>query len=976
MKPPTPRPAARPVQSHLISAFRLNPPAGRWAAVRLLAALLGCAALTGVCPGAITPTDRGAIIETERYRATIRDGALSGFVNKLTGEEYLAPPARTPDWRGPLPSGLGTQHTTAERDSARSLFEWPWWEFPVHTNWPNQHFPDAQSRFTYERRAADAGVLTYRGLSNGRERFADEVFSLEVRVDAPTGDLLITPRAQSPRGGLYGCGFAVSTLAPAVTVEAPIFEGLRLDRDMERKVYSNFWPGYWDYAFFALNGAERGAVALWCQDAELKFYKSLFFRVSDEGLSLAVMGLNIPPFEEQKTAGTVTWRVQAFDRSWAQGAARFRNWRLAEVRLAPRPSWVTNISFMNYGMHQVDVWGVGMLRQYFAGLDLSRVVTWAPAVRTTGFDRNHANNTPYPGSQSHMAAYKSAGLRVFAYLQPMIMWSPDPKTDRERQAIEFSQRALARGAFLTNHTTSVPLRDYHNLGQPDWQRWFLDWVREYCQDYGFDGIYHDSTYHTSLDVRGLAVGGLTAPQGMARYFYRAATENPDTIHVTEHLNEVNSVGASLGLGCGIIWGVPSYKGAIGPVGSMNWQRIRRASPVSNALPGPQSAIMGFPHFSNFTERGPGHFHDGMEQMERRGDLAAIPLGRHDFVAEPIAFTNAVHEIWLDRRRAILFVQHGLRAAFPEDWDRKVLSYFRGADGSDFRYESRPWGSAFVEVKPEGKVLHYARAGGVTRVETPAGIYAWPCYNERGPVGLDPAQIYCLDPQAQRPPGVFDFDGDGACVAEAFASDTFSWFRLRPLTNAPGGFSGLRLRAAAPPATLWVDGVTVQPRPLGDQLWEVPARADSLVVAAFREIPPGGFDPETSGAVSRMLQSASRRDLLEPRAFRPALAIQRGDLRINPAGIVIYNRLRGDSQTLLPLRAPVGKGNQTLRLTFTSASAPAAAWNGQPLAWDSQPATGNLSAHAAQLALGDGQTGVLSLALTNGGMMKFDWKAAR
>jgi hypothetical protein len=922
----------------------------------------------------ITATTRGATVETGRFRATLRDGAVTGFLNKLTGEEYLAANVRAEEWRAHLPSGLGTQHTPAERAAAQRLFEWPWWEFPADTNWPNQHVPDGQSQFTFAAREAQTATLTYRGLGNGQERFPDEVFILEVGVDPDTGDLLLTPGAQSPQPGVYGCGLALGTLAPAITVEAPIFEGVRLDRQMERKLYANSWPGYWDYAFVALNGERTGAVGLWCQDAELKWYKSLFYRVSDAGLSLSVLGLNLPPFERLKSARTVTWRLQAFDRSWAQAAARFRAWRLANVKLAPRPAWVTNLCFMNFGMNHVDPWGLGMLRSYFAGLDLERVITWAPAVRAAGFDANHANNTPYEGCRADMAAWKSARLKVMAYLQPMIMWAPDPKTDRERAAVEFARRALTCSPFLADTNTALPNRDQHHLGQPDWQRWFLDWVKLYVQDYGFDGIYHDQSYHCPLDVRGLAVGGLTTPQGMAEYFYRAASDNPGSLHATEHLNEVNSVGASLGLGSGIIWGVPSYQGHIGPVGSMNWQRIRRASPVSNALPGPQSAIVGFPHQSNFSERGPGPFHDGMDQMERRGDLPALPLGMHDFVAEPLACTNAVNEIWLDRHRALMFVQHGLRAVFPEDWARDVLSYFRGADGADFRYQSRPWGSAFVQIQSGREILHYGRVTGVTHAAVQAGILGWPCYDEQGPVGLDPALTYCLDPAIGRPPGAFRLRQETVCAREAFATDTFACLQLRPLATGSADFAGLRLSAAAEPKSLWVDGQAVRLQPAGPQLWDVPARTNSIVVAIFRELKPGAMDPAANGAVCRLVEATSRRDVLDPRTFQAAVSARKGAVELLPAGQLVANRLRGEGQCHLPLRAPTDGGPQTLSLAIRTPAAPAAWWNGKPVAWTSSTSTP--PKHTAELPANAGDSGLLSLNVTVAGTLELGWRRAR
>lgn len=196
-------------------------------------------------------------------------------------------------------------------DAAHKLFEWPWWEKPQTSQWPNQHYPTAAGAFTCDAKDAASAVLTYRGLSNGKDSFAGESFTLEVAVDPETGDLLVTPAAESTRGGVYGCGFTLSALAPEITVEAPIFEGK----------------------------------------------------------------------------------------------------------------------------------------------DLDRVITWMP------------------------------------------------------------------------------------------------------------------------DARGL-VNGMTTTQGMAAYFYKAATENPNSIHGTEHVTEVNNVGASLGLGCGIHWGTPGYnvKNRIGPQGSMSWQR--------------------------------------------------------------------------------------------------------------------------------------------------------------------------------------------------------------------------------------------------------------------------------------------------------------------------------------------------------------------------------------------------------------------
>lgn len=176
--------------------------------------------------GLVEKTPRGARVETDRFRAEIRDGVLVNFFNKLTHEEYLAKDVR-PDVVLPhLPSGLGTQHTNSERASVRELFEWPWWEHPTTASWPNHHYPTPTSVFAFQAKDKLDVMLTYKGLSNGTGNFADESFALEVGIDGETGDLLVTPAAEAPRGGVYGCGFTLAALSPEITVEAPIFEGL------------------------------------------------------------------------------------------------------------------------------------------------------------------------------------------------------------------------------------------------------------------------------------------------------------------------------------------------------------------------------------------------------------------------------------------------------------------------------------------------------------------------------------------------------------------------------------------------------------------------------------------------------------------------------------------------------------------------------------------------------------------------------
>lgn len=928
-----------------------------------MAAAVALASSMDLAGEAISQTPRGAVAETDRYRAEFTNGVLTSFVNKLTKEEYLNKDAKADQVIGHLPSGLGTQDGNAGRESARKLFEWPWWEHDINATWACQHYVATDSTVSFAAKDGNTAVVAYKGLTNGKDAFADETFALELAICPDTGDLLVTPSVQSPRAGVYGCGFATMPLAGEVTVEAPIFEGVRLDRHMQPKLWVNQWANFWDYAFVALNGEKTGAVGLWCQDKDLKFYKTLFYLINDQGLSLSVVALNVPPFTELKSAAPVTWRLQAFDKSWAQAAARFRDWRLKNVKIAPRPEWVKKLSFMEFGGDKAGAGNMVGAEKMFEGKDLDRVITWAPAVRGAGFDNNHSNNDPYPGFREDVKAWKAKGRKLMVYLQPMIMWRPAAKTDREKQAVELSKQANTRSPFRETEDVVDLTHDQHNLGHLGWQRWFLDWVKEYIQDYGCDGIYHDQSYACPIDARG--ANGMTSTQGMADYFFKAATENPNSIHGTEHMTEVNNVGASLGLGCGVLWGTPGYQATIGPKGSMNWQRIEQASPVSNSLHSPNGAIFGFPHQSNFPERGPVRFHHGMDQMEGRGDLPAIPCGSY-WPAFNVPLDMWANDIWLDRQRAVLFVRNGLRPAFPQDWDRSVLSYFMGDGGADFRYERRPWGSAFVQHKDGKAILHYARITGVNQAKVEGAILGWPCWGDKGPAGLNPAVTYCVDGAMKRPAAFFSLAGE-AFVKDGFANDSIVLMSIEPLDAGKGNAPTIVLHSAAEPRAVWVNGEAVKPAAAGSGLWSINVKAPTaFIVAVLKEPASGLASLDAKAAMNRLVEGSTKRDLFNPAAFG-------ADLTQKGAAVSTGNRLNGalgvakEFQTHIPFKAPPEAG--VLKITIAKGQkGPASfALNGKPL---------TLGGDGIEIPLKAGELGVLSLYAPAASGFIIEWKAGK
>ncbi|MCG3147163.1 MAG: hypothetical protein PCFJNLEI_00600 [Verrucomicrobiae bacterium] len=735
-----------------------------------------------------TATDRGVVVETDRYKATISSGVVVSFVNKFTNEEYLDASADLSKVLPHLPTGLGTQDGEAAFKAAGKLFDWPWNEHAAKTTWPNQHHTTPTSQFKYDFKDGKA-VLTYKGLTDGTTKFDDESYVLTVEVDIEFGDLVITPAVSSPRKGVYGAALPVAPLFPTTTIEAPIFDGMQVDRHMEHNLYVNGWPGFWDYGFLALNGYRTGAVGVWCQDNDLKIHKQLYYLVNEQGLSFSLNAMNNPPFESYTKAEPLSWRFQAYDKSWSQAVARYRQWRNKVTPAAPRAPWTQQLAFMNNSVDARAGW-LAPVKSYFENKHLDRTVTFAATIRRQPFDRFHADNTPYqpvestdpkkpsvPGFKEDMANWKASGAKLMAYLQPMIfVISAEAKTDREKAGLAGHYLAETRSPFQADPKRKA-VHDQHHLGEPSWQRWFLDWVKEYIQGYNADGVYHDQSYHCPMDNRGTIA--TTSPQGMADYFKKAQAESPNSVHGTEHMNEVNSLGTSVGIGSGILWGSPS---------ALRHQRINHASPISNALQYERGATFGFPHYSDFAKAGLStRYHWGLDLMEKRGDMPGNELqNRSLFGGNLIPFQFWRNEYWLDRCRATTFVWEGLRQVFPEDFSRDVYSYYRDASGRDYRIEKMPWGSRFVRQDGPTNSLIYARIHGVTEVADFDGAVAgWYCYKPGRIAGLHPDRYYIVDPNLKRPaaywgPGHWSVSGlRESYVEDAFANEKFAYLKIRP-----------------------------------------------------------------------------------------------------------------------------------------------------------------------------------------------------
>ncbi len=903
----------------------------RFAATALVGAVLsgwpGFGTLARGEGSLIVPTERGAVVETDRYRCEFRNGVLVDLRNKLTGEQYLDVGADSATYVPHLPSGLGTQHGEPARAMAEKLHHWPWWEHANDLHLPNQHHVDEGSGCRVQG-SGEKAELIYTNLTDGKERYPDETFTLALEIEAETGDLLVTPGGTSPRPGVYAANLTLAPLAPAITAEAPITDGVRITRANTGQVlWHNKWPDYWQYGFVAFNGWQRGAVAIWAQDAQLRHYKSMFYLHNEAGLSFAFSAMNVPPFEELTEArSAVPWRLQAFATSWAEAAERYRNWRDANVELAPRQDFASRTSFIASVPGPQESWLKNFLR--YTEPWQGRAAAFQCSVRGASFDRNHADNTPYAGFKDDTAKWRAAGTFGMSYLQPMILWGPfrpeAEQSEREKQAVALHHQADTRSVFQKDPDTRVPYVDQHHLGHPGWQRWFLDWIKEWCQDYGAQGIYHDQSYPAPTDRRGLAVGGMTAPEGMADYFRKAASENPGTFHGTEMVTEANAVVVDNAIGSGYHWGTAP---------NMRLARAYDSSPVTAALCWPHTVLWSFVRL-----RGDSTWDLRERRMqEARGQIAGAIDGPFDYTVDANDWPKMCNTPWHDRTRDLTFLKHGLRPYYPADYSRTVLSYFRGAEGEEFRYEKMPWGSRFVQIGADGsRRLIYAAATGVQAVpQAGVGIANWLVYNDddpthtwnrTGPAGLHPERWYVLDPTVKRPPVWFStVQGYGpsfyeAYVADSGYNDTFAFLKLRTIGNliAVTGWESLVLHSPTPPLAVYVNGklTAVKAKAEGSAEYPMSVKAPADIVVILKP-PPASLADLHQAALLRVTEAEHPVDYYRPamladqanggidEAQRPVIQ----DAAVSPFGF----QFGGRKHLYVPVAAPAGSKGGNFRI---------------------------------------------------------------
>jgi hypothetical protein len=182
--------------------------------------------------------------------------------------------------------------------------------------------------------------------------------------------------------------------------------------------------------------------------------------------------------------------------------------------------------------------------------------------------------------------------------------------------------------------------------------------------------------------------------------------------------------------------------------------------------------------------------------------------------------GALQEDLMVRKRGIVFATEQLKSYWPESWDPQVMHYFKGKDGTEYRFV-RDNGTRFIRLVDGRVETIYWRVQNAPAANAPGnGIDGWVGYDGDRIIGLNPARLYVVLEGVQRPPVVISSVPEGHAIARTVVRegywlaqlDTHERLKTVPAPNAPEAAPErsrhtVRVHAKAPVTFVGVEEVT-------------------------------------------------------------------------------------------------------------------------------------------------------------------------
>lgn len=412
---------------------------------------------------------------------------------------------------------------------------------------------------------------------------------LFVRLDPPTGDLCVTPGGQSARRGVLSIRWNLAFARDAALV-LPCVNGMRVETGRAHPREHRFpWPFEWNAQLVI---AERRGISmmLHSQDTAFKFKALDLRRGPDGAATLGFDSEQVGPVHDNRTAGGVEWRLNAYDGGWQVPARRFRDWMEAAydlaARRAARPAWVDDIAFS----FQWATANPALLDALAALHPPARtLIHLAFGWRHHPYDVQYPDYTPNAAARAFMQKAHVMGFKVMPHFNHWACHDRHPVFQRVR---DWQIRSVGgnepMGWYWPPDTHEMTRLAYIHPGLGLWRRALIDAILEVVEILDPPAIFLDQTLWTPNTDNGLAENRTTM-EGMLQLHKELDAIRPGLVLAGEGLTEISAQYESFAQAH--IFG--GWDGALAP------EHVEAALPVSAFLWEKHTRLVGYYHLNPY-----------------------------------------------------------------------------------------------------------------------------------------------------------------------------------------------------------------------------------------------------------------------------------------------------------------------------------------------------------------------------------------
>lgn len=485
---------------------------------------------------------------------------------------------------------------------------------------------DKHQKTTVRSLGANAALIAVEGDDTRR--------SLLVAVDPDTHDVLVTPDGLSRRRGVRSVGLRVALHGESEAI-LPVINGLRVRQGLSQPANGRWgWPFEWNAQLVIARRAGH-ALMIHSEDTTAQ-YKALQLRRTGDHSELVLETESPGPLWDNRTAGGVTWRINAYRGDWKVPAARYRKWMQTTYRLEEkrrhRPDWVKNVTL-------AFCWAApneAMLDAIAAVHPPEQTILHLSDWRTDKYDVNYPEYTPREETLRYFEKARKMGFHVMPHFNYFAVWLKHPvMAELGDYQIRSPERNEPQGWNWPPESHDYTRMAFIHPGLGLWRNMLIEAVASAGSTCGTDFAFLDQTLCTWNTDNG-HVQGRTTITGMQRILEQLHAVRPELVLAGEGLHEM-----SFQRQCFAQAHIYNGWGALSP-----WHPEVYV-PICAFLWGDHCPLIGYYHLTPGTGK---DFELGVQTYENMGALPTLITNNPQHLREPEPLTRRILERAKDWRR--------------------------------------------------------------------------------------------------------------------------------------------------------------------------------------------------------------------------------------------------------------------------------------------------------------------------------------